>query len=73
MKDTSKQLNFDTAMQISSRNTQAFCLNLVYSSACTYTVQAYQKMASLPQTPETKDDMKFYLETLFSQPYMKDL
>ena len=73
MKDTSKQLNFDTAMQISSRNTQAFCLNLVYSSACTYTVQAYQKMASLPQTPETKDDMKFYLETLFMRPLEENI
>jgi len=52
----------------SVRNMQLFCEALIYSSACTYTVQAYQTMDKLPETDATNDDMSFYLETLFSQP-----
>ena len=55
------------------RNMDAFCLNLIYASACHYTVQAYQSLQKAPETPQTNDDLKFYLETLFSRPFVKDV
>jgi len=50
------------------RNMDAFCFNLIYASACHYTVIAYQTLAKQPETPANNDDLKFYLETLFSRP-----
>ena len=51
-----------------SENTRTFCLNMIYSSACNYTVIAWQLLEKAPQTPQNDDDIKFYLETLFSKP-----
>jgi len=51
-----------------SNSTQLFCLNLIYASACTMTVQAWQMLEKAPSTPENDDDIKFYLETLFLKP-----
>jgi len=51
-----------------SENTHAFCLNMIYSSACNYTVIAWQMLEKADKTPQTDDDIKFYLETLFSKP-----
>ena len=51
-----------------SNSTQLFCLNLIYASACTMTVQAWQMLEKAPSTPENDDDISFYLETLFSKP-----
>jgi len=51
-----------------SENTHAFCLNMIYSSACNYTVIAWQLLEKADKTPQTDDDIKFYLETLFSKP-----
>jgi len=55
-------------LQVTKRNMELFCLNLIYASACSYTVQAYQLLESAPATVKTDADMKFYLETLFSKP-----
>ena len=49
-------------------STQAFCLNMIYSSACNYTVIAWQMLEKAEKTPQNEDDIKFYLETLFSKP-----
>ena len=46
----------------------AFCLNMIYSSACNYTVQAYQLLEKAPKSVANEQDMKFYLETLFTKP-----
>lgn len=51
-----------------SENSQLFCLNLVYASACSMTVEAWQFMNKGPQTPQNQQDAKFYLDTLFSKP-----
>lgn len=51
-----------------AENTQAFCLNMIYASACNYTVIAWQLLENAEKTPQTEDDIKFYLETLFSKP-----
>jgi len=51
-----------------NENTHAFCLNMIYSSACNYTVIAWQMLEKAEKTPQTDDDIKFYLETLFSKP-----
>ena len=51
-----------------SNNTHSFCLNLIYASACTMTVQAWQLLEKAPKTPQNESDCKFYLETLFSKP-----
>jgi len=51
-----------------SENTHAFCLNMIYSSACNYTVIAWQMLEKAEKTTQTDDDIKFYLETLFSKP-----
>jgi len=51
-----------------SENTHAFCLNMIYSSACNYTVIAWQMLEKAEKTPQTDDDIKFYLETLFAKP-----
>ena len=49
-------------------NTHLFCLNLIYASACSMTVQAWQALEKAPKTPQNESDVKFYLETLFSKP-----
>ena len=49
-------------------NTHLFCLNLIYASACSMTVQAWQLLEKAPKTPQNESDVKFYLETLFSKP-----
>jgi len=49
-------------------NTHLFCLNLIYASACSMTVQAWQMLEKAEKTPQNDDDIKFYLETLFSKP-----
>jgi hypothetical protein len=46
----------------------AFCLNMIYSSACNYTVQAWQLLDKAPETEQNKLDRDFYLETLFLKP-----
>ena len=46
----------------------AFCLNMIYSSACNFTVQAWQLLEKAPETPQNKLDRDFYLETLFLKP-----
>jgi len=46
----------------------AFCLNLIYSSACSMTVQAWQSLEKAPQTPQNVADRDFYLDTLFLKP-----
>ena len=51
-----------------SDNTHLFCLNLIYASACSMTVQAWQLLEKAPKNPQNDDDIKFYLETLFSKP-----
>jgi|TARA_R100000479_G_C6358738_1_gene192111 hypothetical protein len=49
-------------------NTHLFCLNLIYASACSMTVQAWQALEKAPKTPQNESDVKFYLETLFLKP-----
>tara|TARA_B100002019_G_C21255427_1_gene593546 strand:+ start:1339 stop:1533 length:195 start_codon:yes stop_codon:yes gene_type:complete len=49
-------------------NTHLFCLNLIYASACSMTVQAWQLLEKAPKTPQNDSDLEFYLETLFSKP-----
>jgi len=49
-------------------NMYAFCTNMIYASACTMTVQAWQLLEKAPKTPQNESDCKFYLETLFSKP-----
>ena len=51
-----------------NENTHAFCLNMIYSSACNYTVLAWQMLEKAPPTPQNEDDIEFYLETLFLKP-----
>ena len=46
----------------------AFCLNMIYSSACNYTVQAWMLLEKAPKTPQNESDREFYLETLFLKP-----
>ncbi len=52
----------------SKLNTDTFCLNMIYSSACNYTWIAYDLLSKAESTPENDADMKFYLETLFTRP-----
>ncbi len=52
----------------SQRNMDIFCMNMMYSSACNYTWQAYELLEKAPQSPQNDADMKFYLETLFTRP-----
>ena len=49
-------------------NTHLFCLNLIYASACSMTVEAWQLMNKAPKTPQNQQDANFYLDTLFSKP-----
>jgi hypothetical protein len=49
-------------------NMDKFCLNLIYSGACHYTVQAYQLLEKAEASPTNEADIKFYLETLFARP-----
>ena len=49
-------------------NTHLFCLNLIYASACSVTVQAWQMLEKAPKTPQNESDINFYLETLFAKP-----
>ena len=49
-------------------NMDMFCLNLIYATACNYTVQAYQLLEKAEPTKANQADIKFYLETLFSKP-----
>ena len=51
-----------------SDNTHLFCLNLIYASACSVTVQAWQMLEKAPKTPQNELDINFYLETLFEKP-----
>lgn len=51
-----------------NNSTQLFCLNLIYASACSMTVQAWQMLEKAPSSPQNDDDIKFYLETLFLKP-----
>jgi hypothetical protein len=51
-----------------SNNTHLFCLNLIYASACSVTVQAWQMLEKAPKTPQNELDINFYLETLFEKP-----
>ena len=51
-----------------SNNTHLFCFNLIYASACSVTVQAWQLLEKAPKTPQNESDVKFYLETLFLKP-----
>ena len=51
-----------------SNNTHLFCLNLIYASACSVTVQAWQLLEKAPKTPQNELDINFYLETLFEKP-----
>jgi hypothetical protein len=51
-----------------NENTHAFCLNMIYSSAGSRTVQAWQLLEKAPTAPQNDDDISFYLETLFSKP-----
>ena len=46
----------------------AFCLNMIYESACNYTVQAWQLLEKAPKTPQNESDREVYLETLFLKP-----
>jgi hypothetical protein len=41
---------------------------MIYSSACNYTVQAWQLLEKAPKTPQNDLDINFYLETLFAKP-----
>ncbi len=66
MKD--KTLSAPGPLTTASENTHTFCLNMIYSSACNYTVIAWQLLEKAPKTPQNDDDIKFYLETLFSKP-----
>ena len=63
-----KTLSTPGPLTAASENTHAFCLNMIYSSACNYTVIAWQMLEKAEKTPQTDDDIKFYLETLFSKP-----
>ena len=45
-----------------------FCLNMIYSQACNYTVQALQLLEKADKTVAIEQDMKFYLDTLFAKP-----
>ena len=49
-------------------NTHLFCLNLIYASACTMTVEAWKMLEKAPKTPQNNLDSDFYLETLFAKP-----
>ena len=49
-------------------NMHMFCLNMIYSSACNYTVQAWMLLEKAPKTPQNESDREFYLETLFLKP-----
>ncbi len=49
-------------------NTHLFCLNLIYASACSMTVQAWQLLEKAPKNPQNDLDLQFYLETLFAKP-----
>ena len=55
-------------LHATQRNMELFCLNLIYASACSYTVQAYQLLEKAPKSVANEQDMKFYLETLFTKP-----
>jgi hypothetical protein len=46
----------------------AFCLNMIYASACSMTVQAWQALDKAPDSPQNTADRDFYLETLFLKP-----
>jgi hypothetical protein len=50
------------------KNMDIFCTNMLYSSACNYTWQAYALLEKANSTPQNDADMKFYLETLFTRP-----
>jgi len=63
-----KTLSTPGPLTAASENMHAFCLNMIYSSACNYTVQAWQLLEKAPASPQNDDDIKFYLETLFSKP-----
>ncbi len=63
-----KTLSAPGPLTTANENTHAFGLNMIYSSACNYTVIAWQMLEKAPSTPENDDDISFYLETLFSQP-----
>ena len=49
-------------------NMHAFCLNMIYASACSMTVQAWQMLDKDTATPQNVADRDFYLETLFLKP-----
>ena len=49
-------------------NMYTFCANMIYSSACNFTIQAWQAVEKAPKTPQNDNDIKFYLETLFAKP-----
>ena len=51
-----------------SENVHHFCLNLIYATACSMTVEAWQLIEKAPKTDSNKNDAAFYLETLFLKP-----
>tara|TARA_R100001015_G_C4426931_1_gene25520 strand:+ start:60 stop:275 length:216 start_codon:yes stop_codon:yes gene_type:complete len=51
----------------------AFCLNMIYASACNYTVQAWQILDKAPATEQNILDKDFYLETLFLKPLEENI
>jgi hypothetical protein len=71
MKD--KTLSPPGTMELTRKNMDEFCANMLYASACNYTWLAYVAIAKAEPTPNSSADMKFYLETLFMRPLEENI
>ncbi len=71
MKD--KTLSSPPTMELTRKNMDAFCSNMLYASACHGTWLAYVAMSKAEPTARLHADMKFYLETLFTRPLEENI
>jgi len=63
-----------TPLETSARKAETFCYNLLYSAACNETVRSVILLeeSSETLTAESKQDLKFCLQTLFMNPFIQN-